>query len=152
MKELKITPIKNGTVIDHIRRGMALKVIKILNIVSGNEREVAIAMYTNSGKLGKKDLVKVEDMELGPKDVNKLSILSPNASIAIIRDYQVVKKFKVELPEVVEGIAKCENINCITNQKEPVSPRLELISDDPVQYRCYYCGRDQEDVASNIII
>ena len=152
MKELKITPIKNGTVIDHIRRGMALKVIKILNIANGSEKEVAIALFTNSNKLGKKDIVKVEDMELGPKDVNRLAILTPNATISIIRDYKVVNKFKVQLPKQVEGIAKCENLNCITNQKEPVSPKLIRVTEEPPNYRCFYCGRDQEDVASNIII
>ncbi|MGA1848100.1 MAG: aspartate carbamoyltransferase regulatory subunit [Thermoplasmatota archaeon] len=151
MKELKITPIKNGTVIDHIKPGMALKVIRILNISNGSEKEVAIAMFTKSKKLGKKDLIKVEDMELGPQDVNKLAILTPNASISIIRDFKVVKKFKVELPEQVEGIAKCENLNCITNQKEPVEPRLTRTSEDPPRYRCFYCGRDQEDVTRNII-
>lgn len=152
MKELKITPIRNGSVIDHIRPGMALKVIKILNIANGSGKEVAIAMFTNSNKLGKKDLVKVEDMELSPKDVNKLAILTPKASISIIRDYKVVKKFKVELPEKIEGLAKCENLNCITNQKEPVSPLLMRNLSEPPSYRCYYCGRDQEDVVSNIII
>lgn len=152
MKELKITPIKDGTVIDHIRRGMALKVIKILNIANGTEKEVAIALFTNSNKLGKKDIVKVEDMELGPKDVNRLAILTPNATISIIRDYKVVKKFKVHLPKQIEGLAKCENLNCITNQKEPVSPKLIRTAEEPPNYRCFYCGRDQEDVASNIII
>lgn len=151
MKKLKITPIKNGTVIDHIKPGMALKVIRILNISDGSEKEVAIAMFTKSKKLGKKDLIKVEDMELGPQDVNKLAILTPNASISIIRDFKVVKKFKVELPEQVEGIAKCENLNCITNQKEPVEPKLIRTFDNPPRYRCFYCGRDQEDVTKNVI-
>ena len=152
MKELKITPIRHGSVIDHIKPGMALKVIKILKIANGSGKEIAIAMFTNSNKLGKKDLVKVEDMELGPKDVNKLAILTPNATISIIRDYKVIKKYSVELPEKIEGITKCENLNCITNQKEPVSPLLIRTQSDPPTYRCYYCGRDQEDVAANIII
>ncbi len=151
MKELKITPIRSGTVIDHIRPGMALKVIKILKISNGSQKEVAIAMYTNSKKLGKKDLVKVEDMELDPKDVNKLAVLTPNATISIIRDFKVVKKFSVEVPEQIEGIAKCENPNCITNQKEPVSPKLIRTSVEPPLFRCFYCGRDQEDVPSSII-
>lgn len=151
MKELKITPIRNGTVIDHIKPGMALKVVKILDISNESGKEVAIAMFTKSDKLGKKDLVKVEDMELRPRDVNKLAILTPNATISIIRDFKVVKKFKVELPDQVEGIARCENLNCITNQSEPVLPRLIRISDEPPLYRCFYCGRQQSDVTSNII-
>ncbi len=151
MKELKITPIKNGTVIDHIRPGMALNVVRILKINNGSHKEVAIAMYTNSKKLGRKDLVKVEDMELDPNDVNKLAVLTPNATISIIRDYKVAKKFCVEVPEQIEGIARCENPNCITNQKEPVEPRLIRTSAEPPRFRCFYCGRDQEDVTRTII-
>jgi aspartate carbamoyltransferase regulatory subunit len=130
---------------------MALKVVKILKISNGSQKEVAIAMYTNSKKLGRKDLVKVEDMELDPKDVNKLAVLTPNATVSIIRDFKVVKKFSVEVPEQIEGIARCDNPNCITNQKEPVAPRLIKTSVDPPRFRCFYCGRNQEDVVSTII-
>lgn len=151
MKELKITPIKYGTVIDHIRPGMALKVIKYLGINGNSENEIAIAMYTNSKKLGRKDLVKVEKMELGPNEVNKLALLSPNATVSIIRDFKVVKKYQVELPKKFEGISKCENLNCITNHREPVKSRMVRISENPVIYRCFYCGRNQEDITKNLI-
>ncbi|MFO8050185.1 MAG: aspartate carbamoyltransferase regulatory subunit [Thermoplasmatota archaeon] len=151
MKELKITPIKDGTVIDHIKPGMALKVIRYLEINGGSENEVAIAMYTNSKKLGRKDLVKVEQMELGPREVNKLALLSPNATVSIIRDYKVIKKFNVQLPLKVEGISRCENLNCITNHREPVKSRMVRVSEEPPVYRCFYCGRNQEDITSNLI-
>ncbi|MEA3558860.1 MAG: aspartate carbamoyltransferase regulatory subunit [Candidatus Thermoplasmatota archaeon] len=151
MKELKITPIRNGTVIDHIRPGMALKVIKYLGINGGSRNEVAIAMYTNSNKLGRKDLVKVEEMELGPREVNKLALLSPKATVSIIRDYKVTKKYQVQLPKKVEGISRCENLNCITNHKEPVKSKMIRISEDPPVYRCFYCGRNQEDITKNLI-
>jgi aspartate carbamoyltransferase regulatory subunit len=151
MKGVRINPIRNGTVIDHIKPGTALKVLELLKIDVSENKEISVAMWAHSKKLGYKDIIKVEDMELKPKQVNLLAILTPNASISIIRDYQVVKKYKVELPSEIEGIVKCENLNCITNQKEPVPSRLRKLKDEPLTFRCFYCGRDQEDMTGNII-
>ncbi len=151
MKDLRINPIKNGTVIDHIKPGTALKVLELLKIDVTENKEISVAMWAHSKKLGFKDIIKVEDMELKPKQVNLLAVVTPNASISIIRDYKVIKKFKVELPSDIEGIVKCENLNCITNQREPVPSRLLKVGDDPQAYRCFYCGRDQENITSNII-
>ena len=151
MKDLRITPIKNGTVIDHVVPGTALKVLELLKIDVSENKEISIAMWAHSEKLGHKDIIKVEDMELKPNQVNLLAMLTPNATISIIRDFKVVKKFKVELPREIEGIVKCENLNCITNQKEPVPSKLLKVRDEPQVYRCYYCGRDQENITANII-
>ena len=151
MKEVRITPIKNGTVIDHIKPGMALKVMEILKIDGDARHGVSIAMYAHSKKLGLKDIVKVEELELKPAVVNRLAILTPNATISIIRDLKVVEKYMVQLPQVVEGIARCENLNCISNQREPITSKLERTSVDPPRYRCFYCGRDQENVQENIM-
>ena len=151
MKEVKIAPIRNGTVIDHIKPGMALKVMEILRIDGDSRHGVSIAMYAHSRKLGLKDIVKVEELELEPDVVNRLAVLTPNATISIIRDLKVVEKYMVQLPPVVEGIARCENLNCISNQKEPIISRLTRTSVDPPKYRCFYCGRDQENVQNNII-
>jgi len=151
MKEVRITPIKNGTVIDHIKPGMALKVLELLKIDGDAKHGVSMAMYAVSKKQTLKDIVKVEGLELEPAVVNRLAILIPNATISIIRDFKVVEKYKVQLPQVVEGIARCENLNCISNQKEPISSKLERTSADPPMYRCFYCGRDQENVQNNII-
>lgn len=151
MKELKISPIRNGTVIDHIKPGMALKVMEILRINGETRNGVSIAMYAHSEKLGYKDIVKVEELELEPRIVNRLAILTPNASIAIIRDFKVEKKFNVQPPKLIEGIVRCENLNCISNQKEPIESRLERTSEDLPKYRCFYCGRDQGNVQKNII-
>lgn len=151
MEELRITPIRNGTVIDHIKPGMALKVMDILNISGEANSEVSIAMYARSAKLGLKDIIKVEGLELKPEEVNRLAIMTPKATISIIRDHKVVKKFQVRLPREVEGIVRCENLNCITNQREPVSPVMTLMTEEPPRYRCFYCGRHQENVADNIM-
>jgi aspartate carbamoyltransferase regulatory subunit len=152
MKELKVQPIKNGTVIDHIPAGRALKVLHILGIP---EREissiVSVAMNVRSNIMGKKDIVKVEDRELEPKEVDKIALIAPRATINIIRDYEVVEKHRVKLPKEVIGILKCSNPTCISNSREPIESRFIVISDNPPRVRCYYCEREPEDIASRII-
>ncbi len=151
MKDLRITPIRNGTVIDHIKPGMALKVMEILGVDGETHNEVSIAMFARSNKLEYKDIVKVEDLELKPANVNRLALLTPNATISIIRDFKVEEKYQVQPPKAVTGIARCENLNCISNQKEPIESKLERTSVDPPMYRCFYCGRDQDNIEKNLI-
>jgi aspartate carbamoyltransferase regulatory subunit len=150
MKELKVTPIKDGTVIDHITPGYALKVLRILKIPESTSSVVSVAMNV-TGKMGKKDIVKVENRELDPKELDKIALIAPKATINIIRDYEVAKKHKVELPDEVVGIAKCSNPTCISNAREPVESRFHVISRDPPRIKCYYCEREPEDIAEDII-
>jgi aspartate carbamoyltransferase regulatory subunit len=150
VKEVRITPIRNGTVIDHIRTGMALKVLDILGIRGDEKWALSVAMYAHSLKAGTKDIIKIEDKELKHEEVNKLAILTPNATVSIIRDFKVVEKFQVKPPKEIEGIVHCENLNCITNQKEPVKSRLLKVNGDPPKYKCYYCGRLQTDMGKHV--
>jgi len=150
MKELKITPIKDGTVIDHITPGRALKVLRILKIPESTSSVVSVAMNV-SGKMGKKDIVKVENRELDPKELDKIALIAPKATINIIRDYEVAKKHKVVLPDEVIGIAKCSNPTCISNAREPVESRFQVIGKDPPRIKCYYCEREPEDITEGII-
>jgi aspartate carbamoyltransferase regulatory subunit len=150
MKELKITPIKDGTVIDHITPGRALKVLRVLNLPESTSSVVSILMNV-MGKKGKKDIVKIENRELDPKELNKIALIAPKATINIIRDYEVVKKHTVEIPDEVVGITRCSNPTCISNAREPVESRFYVISKDPPRIRCYYCEREPEDIAEGII-
>jgi aspartate carbamoyltransferase regulatory subunit len=146
MKEVKISAIKNGTVIDHIRSGMALKVLKILGITEKSvDSTISVAMHVQSKKAGWKDIVKIEDRELDAQEVNKIALIAPSASINIIRNFNVAEKRRVSLPNVVIGIAKCSNPTCITNSKEPIEPvETEFIveSKDPPRLKCKYCERE----------
>lgn len=152
MKEMKISAIKNGTVIDHIPAGMALKVLKILGVTdSGVDSTVSVAMRVPSGKTGLKDIVKVEDRELDSKEVDKIALIAPFATINIIRDYEVAKKYRVKLPHLARGILRCSNPNCITNLNEPVETEFIVISTDPLRLRCRYCERELEDIPGNIL-
>lgn len=152
MKELKITPIKNGTVIDHIAAGAAVKVLKILGLPrEGFASVISVAINVPSKKCGIKDIVKIEDRELDQNEVDKITLVAPNASISIIRNYEVVEKRKIQPPDVVKGIVRCGNPSCISNAKEPVEPMFNVICKNPIRLRCYYCEREVEDISANLI-
>lgn len=151
MKQLKVQPIKNGTVIDHIAAGAALKVLAILGISKMPTETVSVLMNVLSKKYSKKDMVKIENRELNPKEVDKIGLIAPEATINIVKNYRVIVKHKVNLPEVVIGIVRCANPNCISNLKEPVKSKFAVISTSPLKLRCYYCEREMEDVAENIM-
>jgi aspartate carbamoyltransferase regulatory subunit len=147
-KELKVVPIKNGTVIDHITAGQALNVLRILEINARTDAVVSVVMNVRSKKMGRKDIVKVEDRELKPEEVDKIALIAPNATINIIRDSEVIEKHKVYLPESIEGIIRCANPNCISNvEREPVISKFITVRENPPLFRCFYCERMIEDVS-----
>ena len=137
---LLVSKIKDGTVIDHITGGHALDVVKILGITGRTNGIVLIAMHVPSKQLGTKDIVKVEGRELEPEEVDKIALLAPHASINIIRDYKVIDKKRVKLPNVIHGTVKCGNPACISNSNEPVQPKFYIKSQEPLMIKCHYCG------------
>jgi len=150
-KELKIPLIKEGTVIDHITAGNAVKVLHILGIPERTKSVVSVAMNVKS-KIGKKDIVKVENRELDPKEVNKIALIAPKATINIIRNYEVFKKYHVHIPDEIVGIVKCPNPTCVSNSKnEPIESRFLVVSKDPIRIKCYYCEREPDNIADNIL-
>ena len=151
MRDLKVTPIKNGTVIDHIPSGMALKVLKVLGITEDVSSTVSVLVHVPSKKRGWKDIVKIEDRELNPKELNKIALIAPDATINIIRNYNVAEKHPVTLPDRAVGILRCANPNCITNSREPVESVFLVRSRDPMRLRCQYCDRELEDVAAHVV-
>jgi aspartate carbamoyltransferase regulatory subunit len=153
MIELKVQPIKNGTVIDHIAAGQALQVMRILGLpAEGSHSIVSIGMNLPSEKMGQKDVVKIEDRELDPREVNKISLIAPSATISIIRNYQIAKKSVVQLPKEITALARCENLSCITNARsEPVQSRHVIMQRDPPRLQCAYCGREVRDVAASLV-
>ncbi|MCJ7443652.1 MAG: aspartate carbamoyltransferase regulatory subunit [Methanotrichaceae archaeon] len=137
--ELKVRPIKNGTVIDHIAAGQALNVLKILGIFGTSDATVSVVMNVASGKLGKKDIVKVEDRELKEEEVNRIALIAPAATINIIRNFNVVEKRNVDLPNEIVKVVRCQNPSCISNTSEPISSRMTVKTKNPVLLRCVYC-------------
>jgi len=147
-KTLRVSKIKNGTVIDHITGGHALDVIKILGITGRVDGVVTVAINVPSKKLNVKDMVKIEGRELKSEEVDKIALLAPHATINIIRNYKVVEKQRVKLPNILREIVKCANPACISNSKEPVQPTFYVESEEPLRVRCHYCGyiMEKQDV------
>ncbi|WP_459194149.1 aspartate carbamoyltransferase regulatory subunit [Halosimplex sp. J119] len=135
-RELRVSKIRNGTVVDHISAGQALNVLAILGIDADSGETVSVGMRVPSDRLGRKDIVKVEGRELSQDEVDVLSLIAPAATINIVRDFDVVEKHRVERPEQVVGVLSCPNRHCITTEDEPVDSRFDVLDDG---IRCAYC-------------
>jgi len=140
-RELRVEKIRDGTVIDHITAGTALAVLRILGITGKEDYVVSVLMNVPSGKLGRKDIVKIEGRELSPEEVDKIALVAPKATINIIRNFEVARKEAVKPPSTIKGMLKCQNVACITNSREPVSPIFKVEGEgENLTLRCYYCG------------
>lgn len=138
MEELRIRPIRNGTVIDHIARGQALNVLRILGVDSSTRDVVSVAMNVQSEKLGRKDVVKVEGREIDSREADLVSLIAPDATVNVVRDYEVQEKYSVGMPGVIRGVIRCPNGNCITNTREPVETEFDVLDGE---LRCVYCEK-----------
>jgi aspartate carbamoyltransferase regulatory subunit len=146
---LRVSKIESGTVIDHITGGQALNVLAILGIDGTAGEVVSIGMNVPSDRLGRKDVVKVENRELSQSELDVLSLIAPAATVNIIREYDVVDKHLVERPEHVSGILQCPNHNCITTEEEPVDSHFEVLD---TGVRCEYCDTIiRENLAAHIL-
>ncbi len=134
--QLRVSKIRDGTVIDHVTAGRALTVLAILDIDGSGDETVSVAMNVPSGETGRKDIVKVEGRELNQDEVDVLSLIAPEATINIVREYEVVEKSRVDRPEVVLGVLSCPNRNCISAGAEPIESRFSVLTDG---VRCAYC-------------
>ena len=149
-RELRVSKIRNGTVIDHIAGGQALNVLAILGIDGDEGVGVSIGMNVPSDKLGTKDVVKVEDRELSQGEVDVLSLLAPEATVNIVREFAVVDKKRVERPDRVVGLLTCPNHNCIPNADEPVESAFGVVDDG---VRCEFCGEIvREDIGDHLAV
>ena len=138
-KQLSVNAIKNGTVIDHVPASRLFNVVSILNL-DKLETMVTIGNNLGSKKLGKKGIIKLSEVFFKDDDINKIALIAPSAKLNIIRDYEVVEKKIVEIPDEIIGIVKCVNPKCITNN-QPVSAKFYLISKDIIKLKCHYCEK-----------
>ncbi len=141
MRELKVTPIRNGTVIDHLPAGSALKICQVLGIPRpGSASTVSVVLNVPSDRMGQKDLIKVEDRDLRESDLARLAVLAPDATVNTIREYNVSEKTEPQLPERVTDVVACPNGACITNDDEPVDPEFTVAQNgDGLELTCSYC-------------
>lgn len=146
MKTLEVSGIEEGTVIDHIPQGKVFTVVKVLKLENAKDK-VFLGANLHSKRSGKKGILKVAGKVLSQKETNKLALVAPEATVNIIKGFDVVKKRNIELPDYVSGICTCINPNCVTN-KQPVKTKMHIIKKKPVHVRCHYCERvmDQSEI------
>jgi len=138
-KELKVSAIENGTVIDHIPATSLFKVITILGL-DKITNQITFGTNLDSGKLGHKAIIKVSDKYFEDDEINKIALIAPHAKLNIIKDYEVVEKKVVEIPDKIKGIVKCFNPKCITNN-EAITTCFKVISKEPIALKCRYCEK-----------
>lgn len=137
--ELEVSAIKNGTVIDHIPADVTFKIVQILNL---NEHPSALTIGTNleSKTLGKKGIIKIADRFITDEEIGRLSVVAPNVTLNIIKDYQIVQKKYVQYPKQIIGVVKCSNPKCVTNH-QPIPTKMEVFDFAQKSLRCVYCER-----------
>jgi len=139
-KELQVSAIENGTVIDHIPAAKLFNVIRILNLENA-ENQVLFGTNLDSVKFGKKGIIKVSHKFFKPEEINKIALAAPSATLIVIKDFKVVEKKQVEIPEQIENIVKCFNPNCITNH-EKINTRFDVVQvASDIKLRCHYCEK-----------
>jgi aspartate carbamoyltransferase regulatory subunit len=129
-----------------------LDVVKILGITGKEKRVMTIAINVPSRSFGVKDIVKIEGKALNSQEVNRIALVAPHASINIVRNYSVVEKLEVKLPNVIEGIIECVNPCCISKSDEPVNSKFYVKTEEPLLLKCHYCGvtLEQADVLEQL--
>ena len=143
-QELMVAAIKNGTVIDHIPSNKLFQVVRLLHLEDQNiTSQVMIGYNLPSAKMGEKSIIKIADKFFTDAELNVLSVVAPNVTLCIIRDYEVVEKRKVTLPNEIIGIVKCANPKCITNN-EPMPTHFHLVNAKEGSIQCKYCEKEHK--------
>ena len=139
-KELVVSALKNGTVLDHIPADKVYKALDILNL-KGVENQITIGINLSSRAQGRKGIIKIADKFFEDEDLNKLALIAPKATVNIIRDFEVVEKKTLTMPEEIVGSARCMNPKCITNH-QPIKTRFTTIeSNNEILLLCHYCEK-----------
>lgn len=138
-KELIVSAIENGTVIDHIPSQNVFQVIQILNL-NQSENQILFGTNLDSRKLGKKGIIKVNDKYFDPLEINKIALVAPSATLIVIKNFEVIEKKKVEIPDAIQNVVKCVNPNCVTNI-EHVPTKFKVIDKVTPKLKCHYCEK-----------
>jgi aspartate carbamoyltransferase regulatory subunit len=134
---MQVDKIEMGTVVDHIKAGKAAKVMRLLEIGENYPHRVAIVLNVPSKQMKTKDILKIEGKAVSEESANIIALVSPGATINLIRNSAIEKKFTVSLPKEVSDLAKCPNPNCITGE----GAKTRFGKEDGDSYRCHYCER-----------
>lgn len=143
-KELVVTKIDNGTVIDHIPSDRVFQIVKVLSLNNYND-EVLIGTNLSSKKYGTKGIIKIKNKFFEHSELDKIAIIAPTATIIEIKNYDVVSKKNVELPSTIQKIVKCINPNCITNV-EQMDTLFDVVDKNPLKLQCHYCEKTMTEI------
>ncbi len=132
----KVSKLESGTVLDHLKAGKALRTLKVLRLTA--ETTVTVGLNLQSKRHGKKDIIKIEGYELTREEAAKVALISPEATLAIIRDYKVADKSDLHPPDRFRGLIRCLNPACIVHQ-ESIPGSFVVESSEPITVRCEYC-------------
>ena len=139
-KELVVSALENGTVLDHIPAENVYKALDILNL-KGVESQITLGINLASKIYGKKGIIKIADKFFEDEELNKLALIAPKATVNVIRGFQVIEKKKLVMPKEIIGIAKCKNPKCVTNH-QPIKTKFATIQNgDEISLKCHYCEK-----------
>ncbi|MFV0483874.1 MAG: aspartate carbamoyltransferase regulatory subunit [Bacteroidales bacterium] len=138
-KQLLVSAIENGIAIDHIPSNVLFKVVSILKL-DKVENSMTLGVNLDSSRMGKKSIIKVSNLFLDQKDLDKIALIAPSAKVNIIKEFKVAEKKKVVLPKRLSGIVKCINPKCICNH-ENIKTSMDVLSDSNTTLRCSYCEK-----------
>ncbi|MDR1524480.1 MAG: aspartate carbamoyltransferase regulatory subunit [Tannerella sp.] len=145
-KELLVAALENGTAIDHIPPGQLFKVAQLIGLYTMNNR-ITFGNNLKSKKMGRKGMIKIADKFFEEDEINRIALIAPNVVLNIIRDYEVVEKKCISLPDELTDIVRCNNPKCITNN-EPMKTHFYVIDKSSGTIKCRYCERkiNKEDI------
>ena len=139
-KELVVSALENGTVLDHIPAENVYKAIDLLNL-RGVESQITVGINLASKLYGRKGIIKIADRFFEDDELNRLALIAPKATVNIIRDFKVVEKKQITMPKEIIGMAKCMNPKCVTNH-QPIKTRFTTIAKgDEISLLCHFCEK-----------
>ena len=139
-KELVVSALENGTVLDHIPAENVYKAIDLLNL-RGVESQITVGINLASKLYGRKGIIKIADRFFEDDELNRLALIAPKATVNVIRDFKVVEKKQITMPKEIIGMAKCMNPKCVTNH-QPIKTRFTTIAKgDEISLLCHFCEK-----------
>ena len=139
-KQLVVSALENGTVLDHIPAENVYKALDLLDL-KDIDNQITIGINLNSKAQGRKGIIKIENRFFEDEELGKLALIAPMATVNVIRDFKVVEKKHLVMPEEIIGIAKCKNPKCVTNH-QPIRTRFTTIDNgSEVSLLCHFCEK-----------
>lgn len=141
-EHLRIPKISEGLVIDHIPAGQGLVVAKALGLdLKAQEGHVTLGLNFESGKLGRKDLIKVENRKITTPELNKIAFLAPGCTVKRIHKFKVLERIEISPPDFVDELLACLNPRCVSNSQREMATKFVKVKEKPLTMKCFYCER-----------